>query len=279
MLLLCGRFRASGQHDSAPNQSGGMWITKNLNILLFDRGVVSVHLQGIDISDDVIGRINTGRGVIPSCGWLLWCLLDVMTDSMAPLLDSSVSTADAIDHASVSLSSLDTLPSLSGSRSRSRNPSARRAFCASCGRQPSNHETGNEASRGGSVESSHAGAFLLKMGKVRTRLKDLETILARANHLLHLLQARRDLERLKASYMSKQELVEKLQSDAVGRFRGDINFHLASLLSQIKWKLQRTVRESQVLPHREPSCAFVVQPRLRPQPQPPPAPGSTRSTL
>lgn len=55
------------------------------------------------------------------------------------------------------------------------------------------------------------------------------------------MQARRDLERLKASYMSKLELVEKLQSDAVGHFQSDIDFHLSSLLSQIKWKLQRTV--------------------------------------
>lgn len=58
-------------------------------------------------------------------------------------------------------------------------------------------------------------------------------------------QARRDLERLKSSYMSKLELVEKLQSDAVGHVGHDIQFHLSSLLSQIKWKMQRTVSDKQ----------------------------------
>lgn len=83
--------------------------------------------------------------------------------------------------------------------------------------------------------------------------------------MLSLSQARRDLERLKASYMSKQELVEKLQSDAVGRFRGDINFHLASLLSQIKWKLQRTVRRCACCKPR--GCVFVAQLQRCPAPR------------
>ena len=57
----------------------------------------------------------------------------------------------------------------------------------------------------------------------------------------YVLQARRNLEKLKASYMSKLELIEKIQSDATTYFKGDIKFHLSSLLAQIKWKLQRTV--------------------------------------
>ena len=82
-------------------------MTRNLNVMVFEAGVLSVHLGGIDVSETVISRINAGHGVIPSCGWLVWCLFDVMTDAMNRMLDASVATTDRIDHECVNYNAFE----------------------------------------------------------------------------------------------------------------------------------------------------------------------------
>jgi len=150
--------------DEIQEDIAGAWITKNLNIVLFEFGVVSVHLRGVDVTDDVVGRINTGRGVIPSCGWILWCLLDVMTDQMSPFLDASVAAADAIDSESVKLSAPESLPKLLAAGPAPGNRCQRYSTTCCCRRR----STGEGESSDDSVAApASSGDFLLKMGRVR----------------------------------------------------------------------------------------------------------------
>ena len=73
-----------------------------------------------------------------------------------------------------------------------------------------------------------------------------------------MLQVRRTLEILKASYMSKLELAAKLQSETNTRGMKDVRFHLSALQSQIEWKVQRTAMAQSTLKNAYQNYATCV---------------------
>jgi len=94
--------------DKEKKNSKIEWETKNMNIILYNKGVeetsgiVTMHNGFIDGPDEIYSRILNGhKGIIPSSEWILWAMFDVLTESLMPRIDLTDATVFEIEKDSV----------------------------------------------------------------------------------------------------------------------------------------------------------------------------------
>ena len=80
----------------------GEWETRNLNVITFKRGTVSIHNGYIPGPADIYARVvHAHAGHLPSPEWVQWAAFDVLTDSMVTYIDETVNMVEEIDQKSV----------------------------------------------------------------------------------------------------------------------------------------------------------------------------------
>ena len=98
----------SSNDDMEKKNSKIEWETKNMNIILYNKGVeetsgvVTMHNGFIDGPDEIYSRIVNGhKGIVPSSEWILWAMFDVLTESLVPRIDLTDATVFEIEKDSV----------------------------------------------------------------------------------------------------------------------------------------------------------------------------------
>ena len=88
--------------DTLLENNNKTWCTKNLNVVQFKQGTITLHNNSIPGPADIYDRIiNHHKGIIPCVGWILWASFDVLIGSLVQHIDQAVLMVESIDQQSV----------------------------------------------------------------------------------------------------------------------------------------------------------------------------------
>jgi Mg2+ and Co2+ transporter CorA len=206
--------------------SSRKWHTENINVVVFDGCVLSLHNYPFPRLANLITRVHHERkGAIPSADWILYAIFEAVLDQLVPLVLRTCDEVDELDSFVLMNFSTDT-------------------------DAPTEQEEVNFNIDHSNHSPSHSRSSWSMMNLGNAEAKQDKTRQEKHSHVLQKLAVlRQRLAKLRSSFVSKREVLSRLCSQElpITQISPSVRIQLRACLDQVNWKLERVESAQETL--------------------------------